>query len=107
MADPPPTIHEKLKAAYDIDIFYFPFTNLIVSDAYKDIAEGLRLCPTIGWKPVIKMDIFLSKPIFRSRRCLKCAPTANAATETCLLPAEKPSYARLNAPSAPNALQTF
>ncbi len=44
VADAPPTIDATLKAAFDSAAIYFPFTDLIVADPYKDIADGLRAC---------------------------------------------------------------
>ena len=41
VAEAPPTIDAMLKAAFDNAAIYFPFTDLIVADPYKDIAEGL------------------------------------------------------------------
>ena len=40
VAEAPPTIDAALKAAYDSAAIYFPFTDVIVADPYKDIAEG-------------------------------------------------------------------
>ena len=42
VADAPPTIDAALKAAYDSAAIYFPFTDVIVADPYKDIADGLE-----------------------------------------------------------------
>ena len=46
VADAPATIDAALKAAYDSAAIYFPFTDLVVADPYKDIAEGLILPST-------------------------------------------------------------
>src|SRR5512144_249496 len=43
VADAPPTIDATLQAAYDTAAIYFPFTDVIVTDPYQDIAEGLKL----------------------------------------------------------------
>src|SRR5262245_19552736 len=43
VADAPPTIDGALQAAYDSAAIYFPFTDVIVTDPYKDIADGLKL----------------------------------------------------------------
>ncbi len=48
VAKAPPTIDEALKVAYDTAAIYFPFSDVIVSDPYKDIAEGLILAFYIG-----------------------------------------------------------
>jgi hypothetical protein len=53
VADAPPTIDGALKAAYDSAAIYFPFTDLIVADPYKDIADGLKLAFYIGQSQVI------------------------------------------------------
>src|SRR5262245_34940131 len=42
VADVPPTIDVALKAAYDVAAIYFPFTDVIVADPYKDLADGLK-----------------------------------------------------------------
>jgi hypothetical protein len=44
----PPTIDAALKAAYETASIYYPFTDLIVADPYKDVAEGLRVAFYIG-----------------------------------------------------------
>ena len=49
----PPTIDATLKAAYDSAAIYFPFTDLIVTDPYKDIADGLILAFYIGQSKVV------------------------------------------------------
>ena len=48
VADAPPTIDAMLKAAYDSAAIYFPFSDVIVADPYKDIAEGLKVAFYIG-----------------------------------------------------------
>jgi hypothetical protein len=53
VAEAPPTIDEMLKAAYDVAEIYFPFTDLIVSDPYKDISEGLKLAFYMGQSKVV------------------------------------------------------
>jgi hypothetical protein len=40
VADAPSTIDEMLKTAFERAGIYFPFTDVIVADPYKDIAEG-------------------------------------------------------------------
>ncbi len=53
VAEAPPTIDAALQAAYDQAAIYFPFTDVIVSDPYKDIADGLMLAFYIGQSNVI------------------------------------------------------
>jgi hypothetical protein len=53
VAEAPPTIDAALKAAYDAAAIYFPFTDVIVADPYKDIAEGLILAFYIGPSSVV------------------------------------------------------
>jgi hypothetical protein len=47
-ADAPSTIDAALKAAYDTAAIYFPFTDVIVADPYKDLADGLKNAFYIG-----------------------------------------------------------
>jgi hypothetical protein len=53
VAAAPPTIDAALKAAYDAAAIYFPFTDVIVTDPYKAIAEGLILAFYIGQSNVV------------------------------------------------------
>ena len=53
VAEAPPTIDAALKAAYDSAAIYFPFTDLIVADPYKDIADGMILAFYIGQSGVV------------------------------------------------------
>ena len=53
VADAPPTIDATLKAAYDSAAIYFPFTDVIVADPYKDIADGLKLAFYIGQSQIV------------------------------------------------------
>jgi hypothetical protein len=53
VAEAPPTIDAALKAAYDSAAIYFPFTDVIVADPYKDIADGLILAFYIGQSRVV------------------------------------------------------
>jgi len=53
VADAPPTIDGALKAAYDSAAIYFPFTDVLVADPYKDLAEGLRRVYYIGQSSVV------------------------------------------------------
>jgi hypothetical protein len=54
IASAPPTIDAALKAAYDEAAIYFPFTDLVVADPYKDINEdGLDNAFYIGQSQVV------------------------------------------------------
>ena len=53
VADAPPTIDATLQAAYDTAAIYFPFTDVIVTDPYRDIAEGLKLAFYIGQSQIV------------------------------------------------------
>jgi hypothetical protein len=69
VAAAPPTIDAALKAAYDSAAIYFPFTDLIVADPYKDIADGLILAFTIGQSRVVggtttDMVAYANKDVF-------------------------------------------
>jgi len=49
----PPTIDEALEKAYHIAAIYFPFSDMIVSDPFKHIDEGLTLAFYIGQSHVV------------------------------------------------------
>jgi len=53
VAEAPPTIDGALKAAFDSAAIYFPFTDVIVADPYKDIADGLEIAFFIGQSKVV------------------------------------------------------
>lgn len=53
VAAAPPTIDEALKAAFDTAAIYFPFTDVVVADPYKMIAEDLTVAFYIGQSKVI------------------------------------------------------
>jgi hypothetical protein len=53
VADAPPTIDAALQAAYDNAAIYFPFTDVIVADPYKGVADGLQYAFYIGQSRVI------------------------------------------------------
>jgi hypothetical protein len=53
VAEAPPTIDAALQAAYDAAAIYFPFTDVIVADPYKAMAEGLLLAFYIGPSSVV------------------------------------------------------
>ena len=44
----PATIDATLAAAFDSAAIYFPFTDLVVADPYKDLAEGMEVAFYIG-----------------------------------------------------------
>jgi hypothetical protein len=48
IADAPPTIDDTLETIYHKAAIYFPFTDLIVSDPYGDMAPGLQHAYYIG-----------------------------------------------------------
>ena len=52
VASAPPTIDATLKAAYDYAAIYFPFSDVVVADPYKDMSEGLWLAFYIGQSKV-------------------------------------------------------
>jgi len=51
--DAPPTIDAALQAAYEVGAVYFPFTDVLVADPYKDITNGLTLAFYMGQSQVI------------------------------------------------------
>ncbi len=53
VAEAPPTIDAALQAAYDLASIYFPFTDILVADPYKDLSEGLRIAFYIGQSRVV------------------------------------------------------
>jgi hypothetical protein len=53
VAEAPASIDAALQAAYDSAAIYFPFTDVIVADPYKDIAEGLKSAFYIGQSIVV------------------------------------------------------
>jgi hypothetical protein len=53
VAEAPPTIDAALKSAYDAAAIYFPFTDLIVADPYKDIADGMIMAFYMGQSRVV------------------------------------------------------
>jgi hypothetical protein len=54
VADAPPTIDAALEAAFNSAAIYFPFSDVIVADPYKDIAAGLKVAFYIGQSIVIE-----------------------------------------------------
>ncbi|HEY9616852.1 MAG TPA: DUF2092 domain-containing protein [Microcoleaceae cyanobacterium] len=53
IANAPPTIDAALRAAHEGAAIYFPFTDFLVTDPYKDIADGLKLAFYVGQSQVI------------------------------------------------------
>lgn len=53
IADAPPTIDAALKAVHELAEIYFPFTDVLVADPYKDIADELKVAFYIGQSQVI------------------------------------------------------
>jgi len=53
VANAPRTIDATLEEAYHSAGIYFPFTDLLVADPYKDMAEGLKLAYYIGQSHVV------------------------------------------------------
>ncbi len=53
IADAPPTIDAALQAAFDSGAIYFPFSDVIVADPYKDLADGLTTAFYIGQSTVV------------------------------------------------------
>jgi hypothetical protein len=69
VAEAPPTIDAALEAAYDSGAIYFPFTDLIVSDPYKDMSGDVTTAFYIGRSQVVgdtatDMVAFATKDIF-------------------------------------------
>ena len=53
VAPAPDTIDAVLKVAYDTAAIYFPFSDVVVSDPYRDIADGLTRAFYIGQSHVV------------------------------------------------------
>ena len=53
VADAPPTLDAALQGAYDAAAIYFPFTDVIVADPYKGLADGLQYAFYIGQSRVV------------------------------------------------------
>jgi hypothetical protein len=53
VADAPPTIDAALQVAFNSGSIYFPFSDVIVSDPYKDIANGLTTAFYMGQSSVV------------------------------------------------------
>jgi hypothetical protein len=69
VAEAPPTIDAALKIAFDSAAIYFPFTDLVVADPYKDLADGMILAFCIGQSRVVggittDMVAYANKDVF-------------------------------------------
>jgi hypothetical protein len=69
IADAPPTIDATLAAAYSSAAIYFPFSDVIVADPYKDMAGDLTTAFYIGRSEVVAgtttdMVAFATKDVF-------------------------------------------
>jgi hypothetical protein len=69
VADAPATVDAALEAAYHSAAIYFPFTDLIVADPYKDMEPGLELAYYIGQSKVVggvttDMVAYVDKGVF-------------------------------------------
>jgi hypothetical protein len=53
VSDAPPTIDAMLEAVYHSAGVFFTFTDLVVTDPYKDMAEGLTLAYYVGQSHVV------------------------------------------------------
>jgi len=53
VSDAPPTIDAMLEAVYHSAGIFFTFTDLVVADPYKDMAEGLTLAYYVGQSQVV------------------------------------------------------
>ena len=53
VSDAPPTIDAMLEAVYHSAGIFFTFTDLVVADPYKDMAEGLTLAYYVGQSHVV------------------------------------------------------
>jgi hypothetical protein len=53
VAEAPPTIDAALQAAYDSAAIYFPFTDVVVADPYRDMTEGVTHAFVIGQSRVV------------------------------------------------------
>jgi hypothetical protein len=53
VADAPPTIDGAIKEAYDKAAIYFPFSEVLVADPYKNLSAGLTSAFVIGQSHVV------------------------------------------------------
>jgi hypothetical protein len=47
------TVDATLATAYDMAAIYFPFTDVLLADPYKNIAEGMRVAFVVGQSKVV------------------------------------------------------
>jgi hypothetical protein len=69
VADAPPTVDGALAAAYEGAAIYYPFTDVIVTDPYKDFADGMTTAFYIGQSRVVEntttdMVAFVTQNVF-------------------------------------------
>ena len=67
-ASAPATVDAMLAAAYANAQIYFPFEDLLVTDPYKDIADGLRVAFYVGTASVRGWDEDLHRRLRQRRR---------------------------------------
>ncbi len=53
IADAPPTVDATLEAAFSQAGIYFPFADVIVTDPYKDLSDGLTVAYYVGQSHVV------------------------------------------------------
>jgi hypothetical protein len=53
VADAPPTIEAAMKQAYDQAAIYFPFSEVLVGDPYKNLSDGLTSAFVVGQSHVV------------------------------------------------------
>ena len=53
IADAPPTVDDMLATAFHSAAIYFPFDDVMVTDPYKDIAEGLKVAFYVGQSHIV------------------------------------------------------
>jgi hypothetical protein len=53
VTDAPPTIEAAMKEAYDKAAIYFPFAEVIVTDPYKNLSDGLTSAYVVGQSHVV------------------------------------------------------
>lgn len=53
IANAPPTVDDMLATAFHSAAIYFPFDDVIVTDPYKDIAEGLTVAFYVGQSHIV------------------------------------------------------
>jgi hypothetical protein len=67
VAEAPSTIDKTLEAVYHSAAIYFPFTDLIVSDPYGDMAQGLKHAHYVGQSHIVAG---ITTDIRRRRGCV-------------------------------------